>query len=333
MKSGAEVVRSGEGRERRPGQASPQRATFQPGVECYLNEGVATVEPGAIVAWLTDGVRWATHAQGVFIMDSHSGDAILMIHGLCCAGEMWSAPAARFRARGWRVETPTIHAQLRLRSAPPRELGGLTLADYVAEMEGVARRLHAESGRWPVVFGHSLGGLIAQKLAERGAARAVVLMAPVGPEGTGGKASMSTVLTFANLLVTRKAAARGFKIWKTGFQWGMWHRLPRSRHAALHASTRYCSGRVLRDAARPELDPLRVARVDEARVEVPLLTIGATRDRTIPVAVHRAVAEKYRRVGAEYREYEEHAHWILDEPGSERVVDDIARWLDAKVKG
>jgi len=261
-----------------------------------------------------------------------SGDSILMIHGLCCAGEMWAAPATKFRARGWRVETPTIHSQLRLRSAPPRDLGRLTLGDYVDEMEAAARRIHSEGGRWPAVFGHSLGGLIAQKLAERGVARAVVLMAPFGPEGTARGTSMSTLLTFANLFVTRKAASRGFKIWRTGFQWGMWHRLPRSRHAALHASTRYCSGRVLRDAARPELDPQRVARVDEKQIAVPVLTIGASRDRTIPVTVHRAVGEKYRTTGSEYREYEEHAHWILDEPGSDRVVDDIARWLDAKVK-
>lgn len=285
--------------------------------------------PGCVV--LTARVHGYA-ASRVVTMANHSGDAILMIHGLCCAGEMWSAPAERFRTRGWRVETPTIHAQLRQRDTPPSELGRLTLADYVSEMEVTARRIRAESGQWPVIFGHSLGGLIAQKLAERGTARAVVLMAPLGPDGTAGRPSMSTVLTFANILVTRKVAARGFKIWKTGFQWGMWHRLPRSRHAALHASTRYCSGRVLRDAAKPELDPLRIARVDETRVSVPLLTIGAARDRTIPVATHRAVAEKYRRVGADYREYPEHAHWILDEPGSERVVDDIARWLDVKVK-
>jgi pimeloyl-ACP methyl ester carboxylesterase len=265
-------------------------------------------------------------------MQNESSDVILMIHGFCCAGEMWAASAARFRSRGWRVETPTIHAELRLRDAPPADLARLTLADYVAEMEDTARRIRAESGQWPIIFGHSLGGLIAQKVAERGAARAVVLMAPFGPEGTAGKPALSTALTFANVLFTRKFSAKGVKIWRKGFQWGMWHRVPRARYAGLHASTRYCSGRVLRDAGRPELDPLRIARIDEKRVGVPLLILGAAEDRTIPVAMHRAVARKYECVDAEYREYAEHAHWIMDEPGSDRVVDDVARWLDAKVK-
>lgn len=265
-------------------------------------------------------------------MEKESTDTILMVHGFCCAGEMWAAPAARLRARGFRVETPTIHAQLRLRSAPPAELTRLTLGDYVDEMEASARRLRAETGRWPVVFGHSLGGLIAQKLAERGAARAVVLLAPFGPEGTARRTAASTVFTFANVVLSPKFSAKGIKIWKTGFRWGMWHRVPRARHAELHATTRYCSGRVLRDAARPDLDPLRVARVDETRVNVPFLTLGAAKDRTIPVAFQRAVAEKYRPIGAEYREYAEHGHWLMDEPGSERIVDDISRWLDERVK-
>ena len=65
---------------------------------------------------------------------------------------------------------------------------------------------------------------------------------------------------------------------------------------------------------------------------MPVLTIGAKLDRAIPVAMHREVARKYRRVRGHYREYEEHAHWLIDEPGSDRIADDISRWLDAKVK-
>jgi hypothetical protein len=46
--------------------------------------------------------------------------------------------------------------------------------------------------------------------------------------------------------------------------------------------------------------------------------------------MQRKIAERFTRVGGDYLEYPDHAHWILDEIGTERVIVDIARWLDEK---
>lgn len=253
-----------------------------------------------------------------------------MIHGVGCTGEIWGRIAGQFRAGGWRVETPTLRPQLRVRSNPPAELSKLKLSDYVEDMVAAARQLEAETGRLPVVFGHSMGGLLAQKLAERGLARAVVLLTPTAPSGLQvKKRSLAPRFTFANILYTPQSETRAHRFWKTGFSWGLLNCVPRSRHAEIYAATCYESGLVYRDLFYRAKDPLRTGYVDEARVVAPVLTIGAARDRTIQIDVQRMVAEKYKRVG-DYLEYANNAHWIVDEPGTERVIADIAGWLNAK---
>lgn len=253
-----------------------------------------------------------------------------MVHGFCCGGEVWTRMAGSFRELGWRVEAPTLFPELRAKTDPPAELSKLTLGDYVAEMESTARRLEAETGRPPVVFGHSLGGLIAQKLAERGAARAVVLLSSVAPAGGPPVVAFAPILTFANLMFASSANPKAVKVWKTGFKWGMVNRVPRARHEELYADTRYDSGLAGRDMAQPDKDPSRIAYIDEARVVAPILTVGAGKDRANPIGMQRKVAEKYKRVG-DYSEYADNAHWIIDEPGTDQVIADVARWLDAKV--
>jgi pimeloyl-ACP methyl ester carboxylesterase len=279
---------------------------------------------------------------------SPTKDVILMIHGLCCGGEVWDAAATLFRQRGWRVETPTIHSQLRVKEHPDPSLARLSLADYVADMERAAERIHADTGRFPLVFGHSLGGLIAQKIAERNLARAAVLLTPSPPAPARPPPSTSTArrrpkpplwtrITFANLLFKRDVLrldvkTKPYKIWKTGFRWGMWHRIPRKQHAALYAATRYCSGLALRDALIPSADPQRTAFIDDSRIAIPILTIGAGKDRVLPIELQRAVASRYRHIGGDYLEYPDHSHWLLNEAGTEKWVDDVAAWLNSKVR-
>src|SRR3982751_5195960 len=61
-------------------------------------------------------------------------------------------------------------------------LGEVTLNDYIEDARQVARWLAERLGD-PIIFGHSMGGLIAQKLGEEGLARALVLLSPAPPRG------------------------------------------------------------------------------------------------------------------------------------------------------
>jgi pimeloyl-ACP methyl ester carboxylesterase len=67
--------------------------------------------------------------------------------------------------------------------------------------------------------------------------------------------------------------------------------------------------------------------VDPAAVTCPLLVLAGREDRVTPVRVVRAIARRYG-ARAEYRELENHAHWLVGEPGWEAIAHGIATWLE-----
>jgi alpha-beta hydrolase superfamily lysophospholipase len=255
---------------------------------------------------------------------------ILMIHGVGCTGAVWDTFAQTFRALGHDCETPTLAADKRLRVDPPASLLAVTLQDYIDEAKGWAQAIATAHGRRPVVVGHSMGGLIAQKLAEADLAAAAVLVTPASPPEVPARPTPAQAFTFANIIFAGKPQTKVHKIWRAGFRWGVLNRTPASRHASIYSEAVYDSGLVYAALSGPADNPLRsAARVDRARVKVPILTVGAAHDRATPVAGVRSVAAFYEGAG-DYREYADHAHWIIDEPGAEQVATDIATWLAAK---
>jgi len=81
--------------------------------------------------------------------------------------------AGFFEQRGFRCHTPAYRYHDDLRSEQSAKLlTGLSIADYV---EDVAECVKSFSSP-PILVGHSLGGLIAQKLGARGLAKALVLL-------------------------------------------------------------------------------------------------------------------------------------------------------------
>jgi 8-oxo-dGTP pyrophosphatase MutT (NUDIX family)/esterase/lipase len=252
---------------------------------------------------------------------------LLMIHGVGCTGEALAPMAAEFRLRGWTVRAPTLKAALRTRSDPPAALKSTTLQDYVQEAQSWVRASLREKGELPVLLGHSMGGLIVQKLLEAGLGRAGVLVTPAPPAGAPVRPSPAPAFTFANILLSPRARERAHKVWRAGFNWGVLNAVPKSRRGALYDGAVYDSGRVFETLKAPAADPSRIAFVDETQIKVPLLVIGARKDRATPVAWAEAVAAKY--PGSTFKVYPDHAHWIIDEPGSEDVVSDIDAWLEA----
>jgi alpha-beta hydrolase superfamily lysophospholipase len=257
-------------------------------------------------------------------------NTILMIHGVGSSADAFVKLAPAFRERGWQVETPTLRPDLRKHDAPGPDLHKVSLADYLADVTAIARKLAKETGSKPVVLGHSMGGLLAQKLAEAGLASAAILVTPASPPDARAGRALAQAYTFANILFSGKPENRSHRIWRRGFSWGVLNRVPKARHADLWKGNLYDSGRVYADLAYPDEDPNRTCFVDETKINVPMLIIGSGRDRTTPVADVRKAYEKYGKAGADYVEYANHGHWIVDEPGTDRVIEDIAGWLDGK---
>lgn len=249
---------------------------------------------------------------------------LLMIHGVGCGGEVWDRMKRDFAMAGWSCESPTLFPDLRTKDNPPNGLADLTLSDYIDAATTKARDIQARDGEAPVVIGHSMGGLIAQKLAEAGAVRAGIFLTPAQPEGCT-VTDLRVLRTFWSILkVGQKNVPGGvFKVGPNGFRWGVLNVVPKDRHEEIYAEAVFDSGRVYHDLANP-------GSIDEAKITIPTLTIGAKKDRATVIKAVRKVGEKYAKANlpGDYIEYGNHAHWIVDEPGTEQVSGDILEWLD-----
>lgn len=253
--------------------------------------------------------------------------SLLMVHGVGCGGDVWNRMKRDFAMAGWTCETPTLFPELRTASNPPDQLADLTLQHYIDAATEHAATLAQRDGQPPVIIGHSMGGMIAQKLVEAGQVRAGIFLTPAQPEGCT-VTDLRVLRTFWSILkVGQKNIPGGvFKVGPNGFRWGVLNAVPKDRHEELYAQALYDSGRVYFDLANP-------SAIDESKVTVPTLTIGAKKDRATVIKAVRKVGAKYAKakLPGDYIEYGRHAHWIVDEPGTEQVSGDILEWLDEKL--
>jgi pimeloyl-ACP methyl ester carboxylesterase len=94
---------------------------------------------------------------------------VVLIHGTNAGPWTMSNFAGHFEQRGFRCHSPAY----RYHDKPPSEetsklLAGISIADYVEDIAGFVETLDAP----PILVGHSLGGVVAQKLAASGLAGA-----------------------------------------------------------------------------------------------------------------------------------------------------------------
>jgi pimeloyl-ACP methyl ester carboxylesterase len=200
-------------------------------------------------------------------------------------------------------------------SRPVPDLGRVSVLEYVEDV----RACIAALGQ-PVVIGHSMGGLLAQKAAEDGPVRAAVFLTSAAPRGVvllrwpvvrrmGGY--LSALLREQPLEVTFEHAV-ALEL----------NRLPPERQAWTYRQFQAESGRAMRELA------LGSIAVNPAAVRCPTLVVGAGDDRITPPGVQRRIAKRY---GSEYIEIAGHAHMLMLEEGWERPFARVLDWLDRVV--
>jgi pimeloyl-ACP methyl ester carboxylesterase len=198
-------------------------------------------------------------------------------------------------------------------------LGRVSLDDFIDDARQVAGWLTERVGK-PIVFGHSMGGLIAQKLGEEGFARALVLLSPAPPRGisvmTAGllrrQLRYLPALLRSRRVVPRWADMRALVL----------NRVPEAEQKATFARFIPDSGRAGRQMS------LGRVKVDADRVRgngCKVLVVTSDEDRFIPQRVAQRVAQRYR---APIFVARGHGHLMLQEPGWREPADFIAGWLE-----
>jgi alpha-beta hydrolase superfamily lysophospholipase len=247
---------------------------------------------------------------------------VMMVHGMCCTGEVWSSFRTFFEERGTRVYTPTLRADARtsIRDKPSVALRALRFGDYVSDHVREAKRIEVETGRKPAVIGHSMGGLLAQAMAQRDCVSAAVWISPAPSAGTHDL--QSGLFWFAvRAAHALRVAPLAIKPARKAIFTQVFNALPEADREAAYNAMVYESG--------PAFAAMGSWPIDASQVRVPVLTVAATRDKLVPAKLVRLAARKYAAVGGEFREYADHGHWLYAEPGWEQPATDIYAWLSA----
>jgi pimeloyl-ACP methyl ester carboxylesterase len=235
----------------------------------------------------------------------------LFLHGAFADHEGFRGWVQRFAESGY----PCVAASRRGRlGVGPVDAAGLSFDDYVDDTLAVIDA----AGSRPILVGHSLGGLVAQRVAERGRAHAIALLASAPPAMLTARAI--ALPRFAPN-VPRIMTGRPFIVGNDACSVLALNQVPASERPAIHAHLTHESGKVYRSMM------MGTIRVKAAKVQVPVFVGGGTEDRIISTRLLRKTARHY---GIDPRVYEGHGHWILKEPGWEQVADDVLAWLRAQ---
>ncbi|MDH5678783.1 MAG: alpha/beta hydrolase [Nitrospinota bacterium] len=252
-------------------------------------------------------------------------ETIFMVHGMWAGAWCFDKYIPYFRERGYDcVAVDLLHHDVDPKAPPPPELGTTGLEAYVDDLEAKIKKLPKP----PIILGHSMGGLLTQKLAARGLGKAIILLTPASPAGI-------MALRWSVILSFREALLRwGF--WRTPFLasfdtmvYSVLHQTPEEEQRLYYDRMVHESGRAIFEIGFWLLDSKKGAAVDETKVTAPMLVVGAGNDRITPASVARKVAEKYDHV-SEYHEFPEMSHNVIGEPGWEQVAGYVCDWLRGK---
>lgn len=259
-------------------------------------------------------------------MGKEVAETIYMIHGMGGGPWWWDYYRPYFENEGYRCLPTTLRYHERdPREAPHPRLGTTSLLEYMDDLEREIQELDEK----PIIMGHSLGGLLAQKLGSRGLAKALVLLSPIWPAGIMA-IKLSVIRSFWSVLTTWRFWRKPVRQTFSEAVYGMLSNLSPAEQRDTFEKFVDESGRAVAEVSFWFLDSRAASHVDEAKVNCPVLIIEGAEDRVTPASVVRKVAEKYKAV-CTYKEFEGHGHWVIAEPGWQDIARYAKDWLEREL--
>ncbi len=248
---------------------------------------------------------------------------IVMIHGAFCGAWAFDGYAQYFTSRGAKVLSPSLrHHDTPRGLRVSKELGTTSMLDYAADIETMVRGMKVP----PVLVGHSMGGLVAQIVAQRAPVLALVLIAPSAPWGT--------LPTSPWEIMSAQSLYLAGQFWNKPLYPEAWvaetHALdmlpPRERDAVF---SRFVpeSGLATFEIMHWPMDLRRATFVESRKVGCPVLCIAGALDRVNPPRTVASIARRYRD-RSDYLEVEKASHWLIGEPGWEKTAAHVLQWIE-----
>ncbi len=244
---------------------------------------------------------------------------LLFLHGAWHGAWCWQPFVDFFAAEGFHCYAVDLAGH---GAAPrPADYDRRRVRDHLPTLKAALAAI--DPARPPCLVAHSMGGWLAQMLLaepEPAGVAGAVLVAPVPASGVPVRTSLKIMLrypaSFARPMLLQSMAITGLRMARRFFHG------PDKPEGEVAAST----ARLRPEGALACLDlVLGLSRVNPSRVRrVPTLVLAAGRDYLFPSASERRLA---RRLGADFEEFPDLPHNLMEDPRYREVARAIHRWL------
>jgi pimeloyl-ACP methyl ester carboxylesterase len=271
----------------------------------------------------------ATERAQVEAANASGRQPVVFVHGLWLLPSSWDAWREHFEslgyatlAPGWPDDPETVEEA----RAHPQVFAGKTVGQVTDHVADVIRLLDRE----PVVIGHSFGGLITQKLAGQGLARASVAVDPAPFRGVL-PLPVSALRASSPVLTNPANYNRHVSLTFDQYRYAFANAVSAEEAADLYRTYPVAApGRPLFQAATANLNPRTEASVDTDNPDRgPLLVISGEKDHIVPWAIAHASYKRQLKNPAptEIIEIPGRGHSLVVDSGWREVADAAAAFL------
>jgi pimeloyl-ACP methyl ester carboxylesterase len=246
------------------------------------------------------------------------GPPLLFVHGACLAAWCWQDHFLEYFNQH---DHRTFAVDLRGHGSSPgyEQLQDATIDDFVDDVSEVASGFAVP----PVVIGHSMGGLIAQRFVQRCPVSGIVLLAPApirGMRRRGAALVRAHPLAFLKAAITRDM----LKIYPDNQHVRYFMFSPETAENIVSNCRRRLqseSWRACMEMNDPVSPPLNIS--------CPMLVLGGELDHTVPVV---EVIETGKAYQAQIRIFSGVGHNLMLEASWQAVADSIHGWLQTSLQ-
>lgn len=255
---------------------------------------------------------------------AQNSKSIVLIHGLFQNPQSWLEWKLYFESKGYHVYTPAYPyhegdpASLRKNINPA--LGKLTLQQVTESLADFISRLPEK----PILIGHSMGGLLVQKLVNMNKGAAGVCIDAAPPKGI-----FSFKWSFLSCNLPTINPFRGNAVCLPSVKW--FHKAFCNTMTMEQTQKAYDAFVVPESRNIPRKSIGKQGKVDFKKPHVPLLFIAGEKDNIIPASLNRKNFKAYKDKNSPIalKEFAGRTHYICGQENWQEVAEYIAVWLAA----
>ncbi len=248
---------------------------------------------------------------------------IVFVHGLFLNNESWKEWESFFKAKGYTTYAPAYPGHegdpTELRKNAPDSLGYVTFTDVVNKMEAFIDTLPEK----PIIVGHSMGGLVAQKLIEKDLAEAAIIISSAPPKGV-----ITLKFSFAK---SNLGLLNPFKGNSVHYPTKKWFHYAFTNTLSREESDSIFDKYVVPESRNIPRETLRKAgKINFKKPHAPMLFISGEEDHIIPASLNKKNFKKYRDEKSikVHKIFEDRDHFIAGEDGWEEVANYVYGWIN-----